>query len=471
MTLHRLILSIIIVVCVEKLHAQDEGSYEINLRIEGLEDSVAYLGYHLGNKRYYQDTSLVSKQGEVSFSNDSRLKKGVYFLYAKTYYLEFLVNEQNFTLNTTKTDSYENMKIIDSPENEVFREFQLLMKAHQLKIRSLNDKLKTAASKADSVSVYEEAKTLGNQNIEYRKNLGSKYPDSYSSVLINLMISPKKDFSMDESLTVEERRKRYNEYKESFLSGIDFKDEGTLRAPVFHGRIMEFMDKVTLQNPDSVISSIDDVLGKSEGNDEMFRYWVSQFVQKYQKSKVMGLDKAFYHLAANYYMKGKVTWASDETIEKITEEMDFMRENQMGMMAPRLYLLDTLLDPISLRSIDADYTVLYFYSPNCGHCKKMTPVMLDVYHTLQPDGVEVLGVDVDTDIDKWKAFILEHQLDWINAADPFTRSNFRRQYDTRLTPAIYILDRDKKIIAKKLGVEQIEGFIRDRIKFDNREKL
>ena len=97
--------------------------------------------------------------------------------------------------------------------------------------------------------------------------------------------------------------------------------------------------------------------------------------------------------------------------------------------------------------------------------------MLDTYHALQADGVEVMGVNVDTDIDEWKEFIDEFQLDWINAADPFTRSNFRRQFNVRSTPTVYVLDRDKTIIAKKLGVEQIEGFLRDRIEFDRRDKM
>ena len=69
-----------------------------------------------------------------------------------------------------------------------------------------------------------------------------------------------------------------------------------------------------------------------------------------------------------------------------------------------------------------------------------------------------------TDIPKWKGFIKEFELDWLNYADPHLRSNFRVQYNVRTTPVIYILDKDKKIIAKKLDVEQLEGFINDQIR-------
>ncbi|MEQ8535019.1 MAG: hypothetical protein RIB86_24405, partial [Imperialibacter sp.] len=46
-----------------------------------------------------------------------------------------------------------------------------------------------------------------------------------------------------------------------------------------------------------------------------------------------------------------------------------------------------------------------------------------------------------------------------NAADPYYRSNMRRDYNVRTTPQVYILDKNKKIIAKKLEVEQLAGFI------------
>ena len=35
----------------------------------------------------------------------------------------------------------------------------------------------------------------------------------------------------------------------------------------------------------------------------------------------------------------------------------------------------------------------------------------------------------------------------------------KKTYDISVTPAIYILDKDKKIIAKKIDPEQIESFL------------
>ena len=80
--------------------------------------------------------------------------------------------------------------------------------------------------------------------------------------------------------------------------------------------------------------------------------------------------------------------------------------------------------------------------------------------------MEALGVCATTDLEKWKKFVNEKSLDWINVADPFYRSNFRKEYNIVSFPTIYILDRDKKIIGKRIGVEQLDEFINARIRMD-----
>jgi hypothetical protein len=78
----------------------------------------------------------------------------------------------------------------------------------------------------------------------------------------------------------------------------------------------------------------------------------------------------------------------------------------------------------------------------------------------------VVAVSTSTDVDKWKEFIKEKEFDVIiNAADTDYRSNFRADYNVRTTPQVYVLDKERKVIAKKLDVEQLVGFLRNYQKF------
>jgi thiol-disulfide isomerase/thioredoxin len=106
--------------------------------------------------------------------------------------------------------------------------------------------------------------------------------------------------------------------------------------------------------------------------------------------------------------------------------------------------------------VNAPYTILYFWDPDCGHCKKATPKVKAYYDKVRSKGVQVYAVCTEVEMEKWKAFIKENNLDWINVADPKLQNNFRAEFDIKTTPQIFILDKDKKIIAKKIDEETLE---------------
>jgi len=74
-------------------------------------------------------------------------------------------------------------------------------------------------------------------------------------------------------------------------------------------------------------------------------------------------------------------------------------------------------------------------------------------------GVEVFSVCTTNDRQEWEKYIAENKLTWINGWDPQRATNYGYYYNVQSTPMIYILDRDKKIIAKKLSVDDIPAFI------------
>jgi thiol-disulfide isomerase/thioredoxin len=115
----------------------------------------------------------------------------------------------------------------------------------------------------------------------------------------------------------------------------------------------------------------------------------------------------------------------------------------------------------SLNELNAEITIVAFFEPSCGHCKKEIPKLYrQVFEPYRSKGVQVFAVYTLADREEWTNFINEHELyDWINVYDPYHQTHFRDYYDIKSTPTIFILDREKKIIAKKLDVDQMPGFL------------
>jgi thiol-disulfide isomerase/thioredoxin len=154
--------------------------------------------------------------------------------------------------------------------------------------------------------------------------------------------------------------------------------------------------------------------------------------------------------------------------------------NIVGQQAADLVLLDTLDKPQNLYSLKAPYTLVVFWDPDCGHCREQVPKIDSLYQAeWKSAGIQLVGVLVDTlrtskkswpEVrKKWTAYIREHHLNnwnhWYQSFDMREEErkknipNFRQNYDVYQTPTIYLLDEDKRIVAKKISAEQVHDFL------------
>jgi thiol-disulfide isomerase/thioredoxin len=173
----------------------------------------------------------------------------------------------------------------------------------------------------------------------------------------------------------------------------------------------------------------------------------------------MGHDAVVVKLADDIYLSGKAGWVTDEFKDDLRKQVDRIRPNLIGKKAQNLIMDSYKGMFVSLDDIDKDFTVLYFWEPDCGHCAEATPKLKAWYDKARNEGVEIFAVCTTADKPKWQKYIEDNKLEWINGWDPERRTNFGYYYNVEATPTVYILDRNKTIIAKKLSVEDIGSFI------------
>lgn len=462
--LSRWVMSGLMVLLFNLLFAQ-EPAYQYTVIIKNTIDTVCYLGYPYGEKRYLQDTAAVQGKDTFVFTGDEPLTGGVYFIYTpNNVYFDLMINEPVFKIETDTVDLVGHMIITGSKENQLFHDFEMFMREKQGAAKKLSEQLKKNPDGPAAESAHEKLSALDKEVKQYRRNLAGQNPESFAAKFIRSTIDveiPDPPVGMSDK---EKQLYRYNYYKTHYFDNIDFSDERMLRTPIFHKKIMDYLDRMTPQHPDSIIRSAHYIIDKSKANKDVFRYCLVTISNKYETSNIMGMDAVFVDLAENYYMKGDAYWSDSTLDEKIRKRVKELKPTLLGKTAPNMNLLDTLMHPVSLKAIKSNYTILYFYDPDCGHCKKKTPILKKIYNeTLKEMGVEVLAVCTVTDVKKWKKFIKDNKLNWINAADPYLHDNFRALYNINSTPKIFVVDKDKKIIAKRLDVDQLVEFIKRHI--------
>ncbi len=457
--------------------------YDFTFRVKNIKDTIAYLGYNFGSEKFIKDTSGVFDGDMLRFHNDTtRLPQGVYFVYAPGMYFEFIVNEPKFRIETDTADYVADMKIEGSRENKIFNNFQKFMAGKHLQNDAISgelDSLKKLNDTAAIATLRKKLTAIGDEIKAYQQNLVSSNQGTYVAKMVDAMQKPVvPDPPAGDTSKIDASRWKFYYYRKHFFDHFNLADSGLLRSPIYQPKIDEYMDELTMQVPDSIEAAADFLLKKAEPNQEVYRYLLVKLTNKYETSKIMGMEKVFLYLAENYYLKGKAYWADSALIGKFRKRVNELEPNQIGNKAPDMTLVDTLMRPVRLSDVHHRFTVLYFYNHACGHCKEATPILVDAYNKkLKDEDVAIWAADIMPDIRKasdipsnmkmWKEFINQYHLDgWINVADPEYRDPFRKEYDVTVTPTIYILNAKHEIIAKRIGVDQIEDFIDRMIKME-----
>ncbi len=444
--------------------------YKLSFAIKGLEHKVCLLGFYYGDKTYISldkngkdDTVVADAHGSFTFSRDTTLQPGIYFVLTRTKKsFQFIIDkEQKFSIEgDTAGDFITNLKAKESPENSMFFDYLRYVTVKHLEAVKY-EKQKNSAM-IDSV----------NREVQrYKDDFVRKHPDMLLSTVFKaneepvLPPTPKLPNGRPDSTFP------YRYYKAHFFDHVNFSDGRLVRTPVLFPLIKEYLDRLTMPIPDSVIVAADYLVGKAKANREMFKFVVAYITNKYETSNIMGMDAVFVHMADNYYTPDQAYWVSPSQLEKLKERAAQLKPVLIGKHVPPLALPDTSLAIQVIDSVRARYTVLYFWDYDCGFCQKETPKLVKWYDSAKAQGIEVYAVETnENELAKWKDYIRKNNLDWINVADRYHTSNFHHVFAIVSTPVVYVLDENKNIIAKNIDVSELNKVIKHDIEIQNAKR-
>ncbi len=439
--------------------------YDITVVVKGLEKGKnAYLGYYFGDKQYLIDTVQVQDNGVVRFNRAKKLHGGMYlFVTHDIQYFEFIIDSvQKFTLKTdTSLGMVGNMQVFGSVDNERFFSYLKSMEQFRKDAEELKGKVEQGKGK-EKESAQKQLDDLDGKIKSYQKNFKSARPGE----LFVKMLNGNEDVDMSgfpiKSDGSYDTLAQFYYYKSHYWDKVDFRDERLLYTPVYHKKMSRYFEDLVFQTPDSIIPETDWFIGEIGTQPDLFKYTVHFLTNKYEKSEIMGMDRVFVHLGKKYYLTGRATWMDETAMAKFKDRITTLEYNLIGINGMELNLPDSSEKLRSLYSVKAPITILVFWNPDCGHCQKEIPMLFKLWNGIKDNGVAVYAVNTEFDKNLWTKFIREKGLNgWTNVHDIKVTHNFRKWYDVYSTPVVYLMDADKKILAKRIAADQIEGYLKN----------
>ena len=403
------------------------------------------IAYHLkaGEQAYTVDTAIKNGKFKLSFPKEavSGTYRLVYAVPQDEFYFDVIYSgKEDIQLNF---DSEKGFSFITSKENQLF--YGYLQQINNAKEAFMDFYKSEKSSK-------EEFKKLTDKLRTTQEN----YEKQSEGLLAHHFITANRPYIP----TKYETGKIYWQHKkETYFDHIDLNDPILQNSAYLTDKLTNYVftaittdkktkaetEKMLLQNTDMVASKLKDT-------DASYRFHIYQTL--YNKAAANQFNKTADHILDTYIKPLAKATGNQKTVD----EIELKNHLQIGAIPPEITWNDENTSKKLSEMKGADCYVLVFWSSTCSHCLSELPPLHE--RLKQYPDVKVIAVGLEDGKQPWekesaKLPDFEHVLS-LNHWD----SKYAKLYDIHKTPTFFILDADKRIVAKPDNDKEVVAYFK-----------
>jgi len=378
------------------------------------------------NDRYTTDTKI--DEGKFSIKMDSSMAAGMYrFVYAvppEENNFEFIYNgKEDIELTFSET---EGVTFISSEENKVWSDYQM-------EVIPLNYEIaeRYGENPNDSLTIQ--------SLISHQKETQIKFEKASENLIAGSFIRASRPYmpaSFEKSIDY------FRHNKETYFDAIDVAD-------------------LTLQNSRFLLDQCFYYIETKEDIDTVATF-LKGASKEYQKSILLNIWQAFVNLEqsekANFLSRNHLSPLAKELKETALVNMLFTYESlSIGAKAPNFsWKIEDGSTQWFHELTGAEHYILVFWSSSCPHCLQELPKLQKKIQELPKNQYQVVAFGLEDDIYSWKNESLRLSEFLHIPGMGKWQNEIAKVYDISQTPTYFLLDKDKKIVAKP---DELDGLV------------
>lgn len=412
----------------------DSKGYNITIVLENSKEKKLFLSGYYGGMEYLFDSATV-KRGKFCFQEkDKEIPNGIYFIHnqddKKLFYI-IIDGSKNFSIYTNAESPLIYTTIEGSDANIAFLEYQKALASNA----DFDDAIYTETSPQSLLAKY--LKT-----VVWEPHLLGEYK------------------IMGNDTIYHSTREQYEYYVKHYYDDIDLSDSDLLRVPLTLD-IEDYFISVLQGQDDQYIKNcaenlIQETFDKNNRPTECTNYYVKRIMQTFMGGDPR-YDLAFVHLYDKYCINNSTIFSASEA-SLYKHLSDRKRRILIGKTIPPIQAYTSETEKFDTKKNTSDYIILWMWDPDCDDCVELTPKLNEFYRQFHETyNFEVYAISVTPDLDRWNQFIAEHDITWQNATYGFGMPNYDvvDYFDILTTPAVFLLDKNHKIIARHFSLDDI----------------
>jgi peroxiredoxin len=439
------------------LAARQLESPDIRVTLAGASPEGALLIGQFAEQQYKAAQGVVDGNSVV-FKQSEPFKPGHYYAYfTDGSAMQMLIDEdQTFSLSGTRNGPFSGVQVEGSLDNQLLFETLAFEAGMADEFRLVTQGLgQLQAGSPGYVELEADRAALVAKREAFQDERFNKHPNSIYTAFKRAGRNPRlrdirlTDGTLDEVAQVDG-------FREDFWNGVNFADIRLLNTPVIFNKLKRYITELTPQNANAIIKSSEMLMEKVLPHPEYFKFIANWITLQYEPGKTTVMDGAaiHVHMVQNYFTKERAFWSDSMTVYGLQQRADQMAYSLVGQQGPDITVPGIDGKPKRLYDLKKPYIAVFMFNPDCEHCIEETPKLVQVYEGLKNE-LDIYAIALDTEADKWKAFVKQYGLDkFTNVYDPTNRSIFKTYYVDN-TPELYLLGPDRKIVSKNLKVTQL----------------
>ncbi|HET9430225.1 MAG TPA: DUF5106 domain-containing protein, partial [Chitinophagaceae bacterium] len=323
--------------------SQNNG-YEIKVSFKPFKNQYIYLGHYFGKQYPIIDSVKLDANSQAVFKGNTKLPGGIYLVgYPnKAGFFEILIDkEQHFSVLADTATLKKGLDFRNSDDNVLFNAYQRFMSEKGKKIQEARQQLNNSRTATDSAK-WTKVLTENDREVRtYREEFIKNHPSNILTALLLAMREPEIPAQWKSPKNREDSLKAYYYFKNHFWDGVNFWDGRLAYTTFFEEKLDKYINELMVPDPDSVIREIDGMMAYAGINDEMNRFLLLKFLNRYLNQKYMWEDKVFVHLFEKYFAQKNYSWLTEYGRKTITDRAYSLMANIMGTAASDIELPDT----------------------------------------------------------------------------------------------------------------------------------
>jgi hypothetical protein len=245
-----------------------------------------------------------------------------------------------------------------------------------------------------------------------------------------------------------------------YWDNFNFRDTAYIHLPeVTEQAFVDYIDVMPYTSAAVASASVKNMLKKAEAEAKMYLYFADLYEKYlYDPNSPMRNDEWYIPVLESMLESPIVK-------EKIRPAhlLKLAKRNRPGEKAADFTYTIGDGKKAALYSIGSDYTLLFFYNPDCRNCQEVSGLLqasLAVQSLLKDGKLSILAVYPDEDLEAWRNYLPRLPKEWINSYDAGARLKDEEVYDLKAIPTLYLLDKEKVVLLKDPAFERLENYLR-----------